>query len=210
MRIGIIGTGKMATALGGLLVRAGHELFIGSRVAGKGAAQAEVLGSGAVGGGIREAASFSDTVVLAVPFVAAREAIQAAGPLTGKVLIDITNPLTPDFMALTIGHTTSAGETIATLAPEAKVVKAFNHLLAPTLKGGLWAQAASKPAAFLCGDDEPAKAKVSELVRSLGFEPLNAGPLKNARYLEPAAELLIQLAYGQGLGPEIALALVRR
>jgi predicted dinucleotide-binding enzyme len=210
MRIGIIGTGKMATALGGLFLRAGHELFLGSRTPPKGAAQADILGGGATGGSIRDAAAFGDTLLLATPFDSAAEALQAAGPLTGKLLIDITNPLTPDYMGLTIGHTTSAAETIAALVPGAKVVKAFNHLLAQALKGGLWSQAGLKPTAFLCGDDEEAKNKVAELARSIGLDPLDTGALRNARYVEPAAELVIQLAYAQGLGPEIALTLLRR
>jgi predicted dinucleotide-binding enzyme len=208
MRIGIIGTGKMATDLGGLFLRAGHELFLGSRDPVKGVAQAEILGGGSTGGGLREAATFSETVLLATPFSGVSEAIKAAGPLAGKVLIDITNPLTPDFMGLTIGHTTSAAEAIAALAPGAKVVKAFNHLFAPVLKQGL--PPGGKAVAFLCGDDEEAKNKVAELARSVGLDPLNAGPLRNARYLEPTAELLIQLAFGQGLGPEIALSVLRR
>ncbi|HEY0705777.1 MAG TPA: NADPH-dependent F420 reductase [Polyangia bacterium] len=215
MRIGIIGTGNMANALGNLFLRAGHDLFFGSRDPKKGTAQADTFGGGATGGTLQEAVAFGDTLLLAVPFPAAREILAAAGPiaskLTGKILIDITNPLTPDFMALTIGHTTSAAEEIAALVPRARVVKAFNHLLAGMLKGGLpQATGPNKISAFLCGDENLAKERVADLARSIGLDPIDVGPLKNARYLEPTAELLIQAAYGQGLGPEIALTLLRR
>jgi predicted dinucleotide-binding enzyme len=209
MKVGIIGTGNMAGALGALFGRAGHEVLLGSREPGKATASAGKLGPWARGGTIKEAVAFGPLAVLAVPFAAAKETLAAAGPLQGRVLVDISNPLTPDFMDLTIGHSTSAGEQVAALAAGAKVVKAFNHTLAqllqqgPELRGG-------RPAAFYCGDDAGAKALVAELIGSTGFDPLDVGPLSASRYLEPAAELVIRLAYAQGHGPQIALGLLRR
>jgi len=107
-----------------------------------------------------------------------------------------------DFMSLTVGHTTSAGEQVAAALPGARVVKAFNTLFASTL---------GTPGLFLpvASDDEAAKKTVLELGTQLGFDAVDAGPPTNARYLEPAVELLIQLAYGQGMGAGIGFTLAR-
>jgi len=147
-------------------------------------------------------------VVLATPWAAAREAVKAAGDLSGKILIDATNPLKPDLSGLALGHTTSAGEEVARWATGARVVKAFNttgarNMADPRLGG----QSASM---FLCGDDAAAKKTVAGLAEALGFEPVDAGPLAQARLLEPLAMLWISMAYAFGHGPNIAFKLLRR
>jgi NADPH-dependent F420 reductase len=207
MRIGVVGTGTMGTTLGRLFAERGHEVLIGSRDGARGASVARELG-GMRGGTIREAAEHGEAVLLAVHFAAAKEALAAAAPLDGKVLLDCTNPLTPDFLALTVGHTTSAAEQIAAWAPKARVVKVFNHNPGPALPEPVYD--AARATAFYCGDDDGAKTLAATLARELGFDPVDAGPLENARYLEPLAELVIQLAYKQGLGPRFGLALLRR
>lgn len=121
MNISILGTGNMATGLAVLFAKAGHTVTLGSRDAEKAKTVASNIGNGIAGAELAEAAGKADLVVLAVPFDAAAEVISAAGDLAGKTLVDITNPMTADYSALTIGHTTSAAEEIQKLAPAAKV-----------------------------------------------------------------------------------------
>ena len=203
MNISILGTGNMATGLAMLFAKAGHTVTLGSRDAEKAKAVAGKIGNGIIGATLVEAASKADLVVLAVPFDAAAEVIRAAGDLTGKTLVDITNPMTADYSALVIGHTTSAAEEIQKLAPTAKVVKAFNTVFASVLQAD--GMAAGRPVTvFVAGDDADARKSVSELAVSAGLEPLETGRLASARYLEPLAGLNIGLAYGLGLGTDIA------
>ena len=203
MNISVLGTGNMATGLAVLFAKAGHTIILGSRDADKAKAVAGKLGHGIVGAALADAARNSDLVVLAVPFDAAAAVISAAGDLSGKTLVDITNPMTADYSALVIGHTTSAAEEIQKLAPTAKVVKAFNTVFASVLEAG--GVAAGRPATvFVAGDDADARRSVSELAASAGLEPLETGGLASARYLEPVAGLNIALAYGLGLGTDIA------
>jgi predicted dinucleotide-binding enzyme len=145
------------------------------------------------------AAENSEIVILAVPFPELDAVAAGIGKLGGKVLIDVTNPLTPDFMALTIGHATSAGEEVQAAFPEAHVVKAFNTVLAQLLAKAADG-AASLPSILIAGNHEEANAAVMELAKDAGFGVFDTGPLKNARYLEPLAALGIQLAYAKGHG----------
>ena len=207
MKVAIIGTGNMGTGLASVLATAEHEVSIGARDLVKAAALAEKIGHGAVGGGIAAAAKLADVVILALPFGAAIDAIKQAGNLAGKVVVDISNPITPDYKELVIGHTTSAAEEIQKLAPQARVVKAFNtifaQLLLPESRQGKTLQV------FVAGDDADAKASVSELAKSAGFEAVEAGPLSNSRYLEPIGEMNIHFGYFLGKGPSVAPAWVQ-
>ena len=207
MKVAIIGTGNMGAGLAATLAAAGHEVSIGARDLVKAAALADTIGHGAVGGGIAAAAKLADVVILALPFGAAADAIQHAGGLAGKVLVDISNPISPDYKELVIGHTTSAAEEIQKLAPQAKVVKAFNtifaQLLAPESRAGKTLQT------FVAGDAADAKASVSALAKSAGFEAVDAGPLSNSRYLEPIGEMNIHFGYFLGKGPVVAPAWVQ-
>jgi predicted dinucleotide-binding enzyme len=156
------------------------------------------------------AAAGADVVVLATSFADATQALQAAGDLTGKVVVDITNPLTADYMGLTIGHSTSAAEEIAKAAPGAEVVKAFNTLFAQVLAEGADFGAGQKVTVFVASDSERAKQSAAALAESIGFQVVDAGGLKNARYLEPLAGLNIYLGYGAGLGTAIAPTWIRK
>jgi len=131
-------------------------------------------------------------------------ALRSLGSLTGKVVIDITNPLTADFMGLTLGHDTSAAEEIAKAIPEADVVKAFNTLFAQVLAEGPEFADGQVAPSFVASDSERAKQTATALIESIGFTAVDAGPLKNARYLEPLAGLNIYLGYGAGRGTAIA------
>ncbi|NSL54607.1 NADPH-dependent F420 reductase [Uliginosibacterium aquaticum] len=207
MKIAIIGTGNMGAGLASALAAAGHEISVGARDLTKAAALAEKIGHGTVGGGIAAVAKLADVVILALPFGAAAEAIKLAGDLAGKLLIDISNPISADYKELTIGHTTSAAEEIQKLAPQARVVKAFNtifaQLMAPESRSGKTLQV------FVAGDDATAKATVSGLAQSIGFEAVEAGPLSNSRFIEPIGEMNIHFGYFLGKGPSVAPAWVQ-
>lgn len=207
MKVAIIGTGNMANGLALAWATAGHTVSIGARDPAKAAALADKVGHGAVGGGVAAAAQLADIVVLAVPYGAAADAIQQAGGLAGKVVVDIINPISADYKELVVGHTTSAAEEIQKLAPQAQVVKAFNTifagLLAPEARKGKTLQV------FVAGNDAKANAMVSELVTSAGFEPVDSGALSNSRYLEPIGEMNIHFGFFLGKGPVVAPAWVQ-
>lgn len=212
MNIGIVGTGEMASALGKLWAGGGHKVMFGSRDPKRAEGLAKFVGPNASGGGIGDAGAFSNTVLLAIPgsphLVA--EPIKALGPLSGKILIDCSNPLSDDFLSLTCGHTTSGAEEIAKLAREAKVVKAFNTIASTVLASGNPKYGTQVATVFYCGDDDSAKTLVKGLIEGIGYEAVDTGPLRNARYLEPFAELVIQLGISLGMGTDIALNLMRR
>ena len=203
MSISIIGAGNMAKGLAARFAKAGYPVTLASRDEARTEVAAREVGNGVSSAPIASAAQLADIVVLAVPFDAAADAIEAAGGLAGKIVVDITNPMKADFSGLSIGHTTSAAEEIQKRAPQAKVVKAFNTIFAQVLENG--GHAAGQPAmVFVAGDDEPARAAVVDLARSAGFETLETGALATARYLEPVAALNITLGYGLGHGTDMA------
>jgi len=203
MNISILGTGNMAKGLAGVFAAAGYSVVLGSRDAARAADVAHQIGANVAGADLKTAAERADVVVLAVPYAAAAETIAAAGGLTGKTVVDITNPLTDDYTGLTLGHTTSAAEEIQKLAPRAKVVKAFNTIFASVLAAG--GKAAGEAATvFVAGDDADAKTTVERIAAKAGFVPLEVGGLAGARYLEPLGGLNIALGYGRGLGTDIA------
>lgn len=145
-------------------------------------------------------------VFLAVPYGQVRELAVASGGLEGKVVVDLTNPLTADYMGLTVGFSSSAAEQIAALVPSAAVVKAFNTVFPPFFALAV-DRKATAPTILVAGDDEGAKQKVIAFAESLGFEAVDTGALSNARYIEPLAELGIQLAYGRGRGTQTGFRL---
>lgn len=190
----IIGTGNVGGPLARRSEQAGHQV---TTLTSKTEAETAV---GAI--------AAADVVALALPYQAALELPEAwAKALSGKVVIDATNPLTPDFTALTVGFTTSGGEQVARHLSSAKVVKALNTVLAPNHDPSAFP--AGSVFAPVAGDDEEVVKTVVEYLASLGFDAVAVGPLENARLLEPLAELQIQLAYVQGLGTAISLKLQR-
>jgi NADPH-dependent F420 reductase len=208
MKIAIIGTGQVGAALGGRWARNGHEIIFGSRdpqgekalsVARSGSGNARVVSN-------KDAMAAGEVVVLAVPWPATRETLAQAGSLAGKILIDAVNPLGAEGLA--VSGNTSAAEQIASWAPGARVVKAFNSTGSGNMANADYGGA--KPSLFLCGDDAEAKKVVAGLAAELGFEPIDSGPLWMARALEPLALLWVRLAYSEGLGPNVAFRLMRR
>jgi 8-hydroxy-5-deazaflavin:NADPH oxidoreductase len=189
----------------------GHDVLFGLRDVKSPKAQAALtsLKHRARFGSPVEAAEFGDAVLVAVPWEATEQVIAAVAPkLAGKILIDCTNPIMPDLSGLAIGHTTSAAEEIARWAPEAQVVKAFNTVGASTLHDAKYGDHSAS--VFVCGNDLAAKKAVTTLAEGVGFEVIDAGPLIEARYLEPLAMLWIHLAIRGKFGSKIAVKLLRR
>jgi 8-hydroxy-5-deazaflavin:NADPH oxidoreductase len=209
MNIGILGTGSMATGIGRLWAGKGHKIMFGSRDAAKAKKLASDIGPNCTGGSYAEAVAFAPVVLLAAKWPGAEETLKAAGSFEGKVLIDLTNPLSADFMNLVVGYTTSAAEEVAKWAKGAKVVKAFNTVFSPLLTGDHNFNG-NQPSVFLCSDDSGAKDTAAELVKSAGFDPVDGGPLENARFVEPMAQFLIRLAYQSGMGANISFKLLRK
>lgn len=191
------------------LTQAGHQVSVTARIAEK----AQTLAAahpGATAVALANAAAQADTIVLATGYGDAVNALKSIGDLRGKVVIDITNPLTADYMGLTLGHSTSAAEEIARAVPQVEVVKAFNTVFAQVLAEGPNLGNGQTVPVLVASDSERAKKTVLALAESLGFATLDAGGLKNARYLEPVAGLNIYLGYGAGLGTSIAPTWLRK
>ncbi len=206
--IGIIGSGKMGGNLARLWANAGYAIYITSNNLESTQKLAETINKNVVCCDIKELMSKSDVVLLAVPYEALEDISKHKELLNGKIIMDCINPLTPDALEMLIGYDNSAGEEVARLFPESKVVKAFNVIASPVLESDDVRINSVSPSVFYCGDDAESKQVVNKLISDIGFEPVDSGMLKNARYLEPMAELLIQIAFG-GLGANIAFKLLK-
>jgi predicted dinucleotide-binding enzyme len=208
MKIGIIGAGNVGTGLAKLLNPKGHEILLSfSKDAEKLAQTARAFG--AKSGSVAEAVAFGDVVVIATPWAATKDALaQAGNPAARKIVWDCTNALKSDLSGLAIGTTTSAGEEIQKAAPWARVVKAIPPF-AETMHSGSVRIGSRGVGVFVASDDAEAKRIVTALVQDLGAEATDVGPLSNARYIEPACYLVVNLAYMQGFGTKIGLNLQR-
>lgn len=185
MKIAVIRNGNIGGGLARVLGAAGHQVAS----VGKGDDVAGAVGA-------------AEAVILATPYGAS---VQVAGQadFAGKLVIDVSNPVTEDFQGLAVGHATSAAEEIAARLPGARVVKAFNTIFAQHYGSGLTVNGQPLQT-FVASDDAAARAIVAGLAESIGLEPVDAGPLKNARYLEPLGYMNIQLGYMLGRGTGIA------
>ncbi|BAL22516.1 NADPH-dependent F420 reductase [Azoarcus sp. KH32C] len=209
MKVTVIGAGNMGSAFVKQLTRAGHQVSVVARNAEKAQAVAAAH-PGAKAVPAEGSAASADAVILATGYGDAVSALKSVGGLAGKVVIDITNPLTADYMGLTVGHSTSASEEIAKAVPGAEVVKGFNTLFAQVLGEGADFGNGRAATVFVASDSERARKVAKELASSMGFTTVDAGGLKNARYLEPLAGLNIYLGYGAGLGTAIAPTWIHR
>jgi NADPH-dependent F420 reductase len=206
MKVGIIGAGNMGSAFARRLSSAGHEVFIASRDIEDARKVATSVGDKVRAVPQEQLAERVDVLIAATPFANQADALRASGRLDGKTVVEISNPLKPDMSGLAVGHTTSAAEEVAKATPGAKVVKAFNTIFAQVLGGEATAASPTAVQVLYAGDDDAAKRTVRSLIESMGFEPLDAGPLSNARYLEPVGMLNIYLGYVAKLGTDIAPA----
>ena len=214
MRVGILGSGLMGGKLGTIFARAGHEVVfsyarsteklkklargVNRKEHGKGHGSARA-------GTPSEAAQEADALLLAVHWSRIGDVLNQTGDLSGQVVLTCSLPMNDDNDALVVAHTSSGAEELARRLPNARVVSAFNTVPSEVLFGVYEAKRkAKRPSLVYCGDDKGSKAVAAELIRDVGFDPLDAGPLRIARYTEPFALLVAELAYeGEG-GPEMA------
>ena len=193
MKVAIIGAGNVGTALAGAIVRAGHEVAISATTPESARAAAEKAGATAASSNI-DAVTGAEVVILAVPYVVAGPEVanEIRDAVSGKTIVDVTNPLKPDYSGLAT-EGTSAAEEFQRLLPEASVIKAFNTILASNQ-----ASPSSDIDGYVAGDDPKAKQQVISLVESVGFAPIDVGPLSAARHLEGMAFLNIGLNAANG------------
>ncbi|MDD1718902.1 MAG: NADPH-dependent F420 reductase [Methanoregulaceae archaeon] len=193
MKLAFIGRGNVGTALSTGLARAGHEVRFGHRDPKE---------------PVQAAAGWGEVIFLAVPFSGVEEAVRGIGRAAdGKVLVDVTNAL-DQHMDLAIGFSTSGAEELQKKVPAARVVKAFNTVFAQNQSSGRVGN--EQLTAFVAGDDPEAKGVVMRLASDIGFDPVDTGPLKSARYLEPMGIMMIGLGYTLGMGTGIGYRLVRK
>jgi 8-hydroxy-5-deazaflavin:NADPH oxidoreductase len=207
MRIGILGSGLMGGKLGTLFARAGHEVvFSYARTREKLSKLAREAGKNARAGTPGEAARDADAVLLAVHWSRVDDVLHQGGDLSGKVIVTCSLPMNAGDTDLVVAHTSSGAEELARRVPGAQIVSAFGTVPSEVLFGVFDARRrkAKRPSLVYCGDDLDAKEMAAGLIRDVGFEPVDAGPLRIARYAEPFALLVAQLGYeGEG-GPELA------
>ena len=207
MKIGILGSGSMATALGHLWSARGHQVMLSfSRDPAKLQRSAQAIGGTA--GSAADAAAFGDVIVLATGWSGVGPALTAAGPMVGKVLWTLVTPLKPDLSGLDLETAVSGTEHIAARAPGVRFVACW-----PPFAQALASETARfdglRQTVFMCGDEPEAKRAIQPLLEPLDVDVADAGPLRAARFIEPTMMLLVHLAYAQGLGP-VALRLLRQ
>jgi hypothetical protein len=206
MRIGILGSGLMGGKLGTIFARAGHEVvFSYAHSIDKLKKLARDAKGKAKAGTPREAAQEADAILLGVHWSRIDDVLNQTGDLSGKVIVTCSLPMNDDNTELVVAHTSSGAEELAKMIPKARVVAAFTNVPSEVLFGVYEAKGkAPKPSLVYCGDDQCAKDVAAELIRDVGFDPVDAGPLRIARYAEPFALLVAQLAHEGKGGPELA------
>ena len=190
MKIAIVGKGNVGKALAAGLDRTKHEVRFASRDLRE---------------PVRDTVEWGDVTILAVPWTEHRSVVTDGGKaFDGKTIVDVSNVLTPSF-ELAIGFTTSGAEELQKLIPTSKVVKAFNTVFAQSMSSGRLR--GEQLSVFIAGDDEGAKERVRKIAEDIGFDVIDAGPLKSARLLEPLGMLNITLGYGHKMGTDIGFVL---
>ena len=210
MKIGVIGAGNVGGTLGRAWGHAGHDVWFGVQNPqdARTTTRLEEIGAETRAGSVRDVAERSEVVVFAVPWRSVPAAARSAGDLSAKVILDCTNPLQEDLSGLTIGHPISGAEQLAAWTLCDRVVKIFNttgfeNMATPEYDG--------TPLSMLyAGDDESAKRTGARLAVDIGFDPVDAGPLANARYLEAMAFLWIDMAISRGRGTGFAYQILTR
>jgi len=211
MRIGILGSGLMGGKLGTLFARVGHDVvFSYSRERSKLEGLAREAGHGARAGTPREAAQDAELLLLAVHWSRVDDVLAQVGDLTGKILVTCSLPMNADDTGLVVAHTSSGAEELAKKARGARVVSARGTVPSEVLFAVFEARKGDRrPSLFYSGDEEEAKAEVATLIRDIGFDPVDAGPLAIARYSEPFTLLMARLAYEGDDGPALAYRIER-
>ena len=206
MRVGILGSGLMGGKLGMIFAQAGHEvIFSYARSNDKLARLARDAKGKARPGTPRDAAQEADALLLAVHWSRTDDVLKQAGDLSGKVIVTCSLPMDAGNTRLIVANTSSGAEELTKKIPSARVVSAFNTVPSEVLFGVYEARRRkTRPSLVYCGDDKRGKTVAAELIRDAGFDPIDAGPLQIARYTEPFALLVAQLAYEGDGGPELA------
>ena len=206
MRIGILGSGLMGGKLGTIFARAGHDVvFSYSRSKEKLNKLARNARGKARAGTPAEATKDADALLLAVHWSRVDDVLKQAGDLSGKVIVSCSLPMNASDTGLVVAHTSSGAEDLAKRVSKARVVSAFGTVPSEVLFGVFAARRkATKPSLVYCGDDAKSKKIAAALIRDVGFDPVDAGPLRIARYTEPFTLLIAQLAYEGDEGPELA------
>jgi 8-hydroxy-5-deazaflavin:NADPH oxidoreductase len=206
MRLGILGSGLMGGKLGMIFAQAGHEVvFSYARSRKKLEQLARDAGPKARAGTPADAAKEAGALLFAVHWSRLDDVLSQAGDLSGKILLTCSLPMNAGDTELVIGHADSGAEVLQRRLPGARVVSAFGTVPSEVFFGVFEARRRSpRPSLVYCGDDTEAKEVAKKLISDVGFDPVDAGPLRIARYLEPFTLLMGQLAYeGEG-GPELA------
>jgi 8-hydroxy-5-deazaflavin:NADPH oxidoreductase len=212
MRIGILGSGLMGSKLGTIFAKAGHEVvFSYSRSERKLKRLAREARGHARAGTPREAAVNADALLLAVHWSRVDDVLKQAGDLSGKVIVTCSLPMNADDTKLVVAHTSSGAEALARKVRKADVVSAFSTVPSEVLFDVFDGKRRRRrrPSLVYCGNGQHAKDVAATLIRDVGFEPVDAGPLQIARYLEPFSLAMAQLAYEGDEGPEIAYRVER-
>ncbi|MHA2298749.1 MAG: NADPH-dependent F420 reductase [Candidatus Hodarchaeales archaeon] len=204
MKIGIIGTGNMGMGLAKQFVKNDHEVLIGSRNPEKAKEKLEIFSEKVKVGTVQEVVEFGEVIALAVKFPVIIDVLKTIGPLDGKIILDLTNPV-----GIKLDKETSAAEEIAKVIPGAKIVKAFNTIFSSIIHSNP-EFGDQKATLFYCGNDEEAKNKVAKLAEEMGYEPLDAGSLEMARFTEAMTLFLIHLSSKMKMGSGIAFKLLKR
>jgi predicted dinucleotide-binding enzyme len=210
MKLAILGAGSVGSTLGKVWAKQGHTVIFGVRDVNAPKVQTlrTEIGTNAQAALLAEAVVQAEVVVLTVTWGAMPEVVKAIGKLDGKILLDCTNPLVGNQLNAALNLTQSGGEQVAAWFPSAKVVKIFNQIGWETMANP---QYGTEPATmFYAGDDASAKQIAAQLAAELGFEPIDAGTLAASKFLETLASFWGQLAYGQGMGRNIAWRLLKR
>jgi len=205
MRIGILGSGLMGAKLGTLFARAGHQVvFSYARSERKLKRLAREAGANARAGTPADAARDADALLLAVHWMRIDDVLQQAGDIDGRVIVTCCLPMSEDNSGLVIAHTSSGAEDLARRYSTCPVVSAFGTIPSEVLFGVYEARRRSKrPSLIYCGDHRKANALAATLIRDIGFDPVDAGPLRSSRFSESFTQLIAYLAYETGEGPEL-------
>ncbi|HEY7162721.1 MAG TPA: NAD(P)-binding domain-containing protein [Acidobacteriota bacterium] len=206
LRIGILGSGLMGSKLGNIFARVGHKvIFSYSHSRQKLERLAREAGKNALAGTPAGAAKDADALLLAVHWSRVNDVLKQAGDLSGKIIISCSLPMNTKDTELAIAHTKSGAEELAKKVKKAHVVAAFNTVPSEVLFSVFEnRRKKNRPSLVYCGDNRKAKKIAAKLIRDVGFDPIDAGPLRVARYMEPCAMLIAQLAYESDKGPQLA------
>ena len=189
-RIGVLGSGTMGTALAGCFTKSGHEVLVGARrIPGR-----ESMPS------YQDTVARSEVIFLALSWPHGLDCVRNIDSFENRILVDVSNPESEDGRSLVLGPDESGAELIAANARGARVVKAFSHFYAEIVTGNHEFDG-GLPSVLYCGDDADAKVIVHRLIAGCRFDPIDAGDLRVARYLEPMAMLTVQLVRNMGWGP---------